>query len=94
MQLFRGRNVCETVAGNRKFGHTIENTRKGTRYEIAIDQGYDPGGTGGDRAKGSVGQLRGGVRVLLRLRQQGRRPDRQHVSALYRRGKGDRRDQR
>ena len=24
MQLFRGRNVCETVAGNRIFGHTIE----------------------------------------------------------------------
>ena len=26
MQLFRGRNVCETVAGNRKYGHTIEKT--------------------------------------------------------------------
>ena len=67
---------------------------KGTCHEITFDQGYDPGGAGGDRAKGPLGQLWGRVRVLLRLRQQGRRSDRKPLSALHRREEGDCRDQR
>ena len=69
-------------------------THRETRYEIAFDQGYDPRGAGGDRPAGLVGRLRGGVRVLLRLRQQGRRSDRKPLSALHRREEGDCRDQR
>ena len=33
----------------------LKKNRKGTRYEIHFDQGYDPGGAGGDRTKGPVG---------------------------------------
>ena len=47
-----------------------------------------------DRIPGPVGQLRHRLRVLLRLRQPGRRTDREHLPALYRRFEGAAGDQR